>query len=94
MTLGLIPARAGDCLFSQISSLVIDPIQLYLAVEKPGCEGDESHLPSKVRLQVMHCDFTLLRPTSSAPVSSSPATFCLDFLRNRQGEEVAARARS
>jgi hypothetical protein len=93
-TFGLIPTRAGDFLFSQIFSLVLVPNQLYPAAERPGCEADNSHLPSKVRLQDVHRDsFTLLSPTSSAPGSSSPATLCLDFLWNRQGGEVAAWAR-
>ena len=94
MTLGLIPARAGEFLFSLTSSLVLNPIQLYPAVKWLGFEAHSSHLPSNVVLQGMHRDnFTLLSLTSSAPGSSSPAILCLDFLWNRQGGEVAAWAR-
>jgi hypothetical protein len=47
MTFCLIPARAGDFLFSLISSLVLNPIQLYRAVMWLGFEANSLHLPSK-----------------------------------------------
>ena len=94
MTFLLIPARAEDTLFI-LNILTNSRSHPALSGGNvAGCEADKSHLTSKVRLQGMNRDiFVLLRHTSSTPGRSSPATLCLDVLRNRQGGEVAALAR-